>query len=156
MAGDSAEFRHMKVPELKCFLSDRGIKTSGKRKDELIELSLKARDTYEVLEASDHDKSVYNRRRILKNDVTIINVNGCHVNWSSNLQNMPTKGLGDVFAYLLTNCQWTPERLRNFRKDDGYLLHKDRHVENVEMGHITGHCDVVYIRGNIKPEQRDS
>ena len=49
-----SEFRGMRVDQLKKYLTDRGIPSTGKKKDELVELAMRAQRKYEVLEVCDH------------------------------------------------------------------------------------------------------
>ena len=54
---DHGRFRPMHVDELKNFFTQQGISCSGKKKDELVDLAVRAEGKYEPLEACDHEKS---------------------------------------------------------------------------------------------------
>lgn len=154
MAERADDIQRMKVEELKRFLTDRGIPSGGKRKQELIELVLKARDKYNVIEPCDHDESERNRRRVVKDDGSLIDLNGKQVLWTSNLRTLPKLVLRDVFVYLVNSCNWTAERLSQYASDDGYLMFKDNHIENLQVGKIENHNEYVYVKASVKPEQR--
>ncbi len=48
-----------------------------------------------------------------------------------NLLNITSLQLGDAFAYLTTHCQWTQQRLKHFKGDDGHKMFTDGHVEDL-------------------------
>ncbi|XP_002739421.1 uncharacterized protein LOC100369686, partial [Saccoglossus kowalevskii] len=151
------DFSRLRVPDLKKYLTDRRIPCAGKKKNELVELAQKASGIYDVIEDCDHDESERKRRRVLNDDGTVaVNLNGKQVVWTRTLHCLPKVALGDVFAYLIKNCEWTPERLTKYKHDDGYLMFKDNHVEDVLLGKVSGHIDHVYVKAEVKPEQRQT
>ena len=54
---DRESFGNMTVPQLKKYLSERGVPCSGKRRRELESLAEKAAKVYPVLERCDHEAS---------------------------------------------------------------------------------------------------
>ena len=142
------------VPELKKILSQRGVSTTGKRREELLTLARKAVELYDAREECDHEDSERKRRRVIHDDGTIVDLHGKTVTWTSKLKDLPAITCSDIFAYLLVECKWSSQRLKQHRKDDGYMMYRERHVEDVVMGKILGHSDHMYIRAKVKPEQR--
>ena len=86
----------------------------------------------------------------------IWDLNGRVVTHTNNLSSLPALTLGEVFAYLVVGCQWEPHRLSSYAQDDGYLLFKDNHVEDVSVGRIADHNKHMYVVGQVKPEQRQT
>ncbi|XP_071492191.1 uncharacterized protein [Diadema antillarum] len=144
------------VLELKKILSDRGIPCYGKRREELVTLAEKAIKLYNEIEDRDHKLSERKRRHVAAEDGSVVDLNGKTVQWTSDLKEMPSITLGDVFAYLTVECRWSSQRLKHHKSDDGYHMFVDKHVEMVEVGKIVDITDFVYIRGKVKPEQRHS
>ena len=155
MAGVT-NFASLRVDELKKILSDRGIPCAGKTKEELRGLVEKGWCRYEVKEGCDHEESERKRRRVVGDDGYVIDLNGRSVEWTTSLKDCPSLSLGDVFAYLIKSCQWTPERLTKFKDDDGYLMFVDNHVETVVLGLIDGVNTHVFVKGSVMPEQRQT
>ncbi|XP_070533622.1 uncharacterized protein [Ptychodera flava] len=149
-------FKQMRREQLQKFLRDRGISYCRKKKNESIELAEKAELRYEVLEKCDHEISERSRRLVVDDDGKSVDLNGKAVVWDRDLQNTPALTLGDVFAYIVSHCKWTSERLSNYKCDDGYLMFKDGHVECVSIGIINNNNDYVYLKGAVKPEQRQT
>ena len=58
--------------------------------------------------------------------------------------------------YLTVGCEWTSQRLKHFKSDDGYCMFVDHHVEMVEVGAIHNEAEFLYLRGKVKPEQRQT
>ncbi len=147
------------VGQLRKFLAARGVPCSGKTKHDLLELANKAKDVYEVSEACDHEESERKRRCVTLSDnpmPVVVDLTGAQVMWTDELSQMPLVTLGDVFAYLISHCKWSPERIRSYKSDDGYMMFKDDHIETVTLGVMQEHVSHVYVRGSVKPEQRQS
>ena len=156
MAAETVNFRGMQVGQLKNYLTGRGIPNKGKKKDELVELAVRAQGKYELLEKCDHVESERKRRRVERVDGTVIDLNDRVVTWTKNLSQLPMLTLGEVFAYLLQHCEWTPQRMAKYKQDDGYGMFMDEHIECVEYGEIEGHDQHCYVKSAVRPEQRQS
>ena len=156
MEGPSRNFDRMTVPQLKAFLTERGVPSHGKRKSELLSLAVKAGESYGVLEACDREESGRKRRRVSMADGSTRDLNEKLVTWKADLRSLPPIACADVFVYLTVECRWTPQRLKQYRNDDGYRMFADHHVEMVEVGSIQDEGDFLYIRGKVKPEQRQT
>ncbi len=146
----------MKVPELREVLKQRGVPSSNKLKDELLELSKKAVKVYKPIEPCDHENSEHARRKVITTKGHEVDLYGRKVNWSTNLKNLPDLTLSHVFRYCVGHCGWTTERLCNYTADDGYRMFCSNHVVRVELGVISAHSEHIYIKGSIIPEQRQS
>ena len=123
------DYAALKVCELKDILTRKGITTAGKKKTELLELVRRAQGVYKDLERCDKEESERKRRC-----VDGIDLSGKVVSWSKELNKMPAIKEGNVFAYLLHHCKWSRERLDCFESDDGYKMHSDRHMEDMQIG----------------------
>lgn len=149
-------FERMTVPQLKAFLTKRGIPCNGKRKSELESLAKKSVSMYDVIEPCDREESAKKRRRVTGADGSVRDLNDKFVTWKDDLRGLPTITCADVFVFLTVECEWTSQRLKNYKSDDGFRMFVDHHVEMVEVGSIQGEVDFLYIRGKVKPEQRQS
>lgn len=49
-----------------------------------------------------------------------------------------------MLIYLLRCSAWSDNRLKNYRKDNGYKLYKDGHISNVQMYNIPN-SDYSYV-----------
>ena len=74
--------------------------------------------------------------------------------WQSDLTHMPVISLPDTYAYLLSEGRWTVDRVIRYSEDDGYLMFKTGHTENVVLGIIKDHPQHCYIKSELKPEER--
>ena len=109
---DHESFKNMTVPQLKKFLVERGVPCTGKRRRELENLAEKAAKVYPVLEECDHEASERKRRRVSTADGSVRDLNGKAVAWTRDLKHLPPVHISDVYAYLLTDCGWTYERIK--------------------------------------------
>ena len=150
------EFQGMTVPQLREFLNSRGVPNSGKRRQELETLARKANEAYTAREACDRAESERKRRCVRELDGSVRDLNGRTVAWTKDLKKLPSITCTDVFVYLSVDCAWTPERMKRHKEDDGYRMYIDNHVEEVELGTIQGENKFMYVRGRVRPEQRQT
>ncbi len=148
------DLKRLKVEGLKDVLKQRGVPSSNKLKNELLELAEKAVKVYKPLESCDHIQSERSRRTVTTSDGKEVNLYNKKVKWNTDLKDLPTISLGNTFRYLVTHCEWTSERLCSYTSDDGYRMFLSGHVVKVELGTIIGHMEHLYIRGSVVPEER--
>ncbi len=72
------------------------------------------------------------------------------------LRGLPSLVIGDVFVYLTTNCDWTRERLKKFKQDDGFRMYLDKYVEDMEVAKMNDVLNYMYVMAKVKPEQRQT
>ena len=118
-----------KKDELVKYLKERDVGTSGLNKPKLAELVDKSSVLNLSLLEKDDSAACEVKFRTLPDGQVI----GIGAKFSSNLRHLPSLQLADIFAYLLTGCQWSSERLRAHRDDDGFQLFRSKHIDNVEM-----------------------
>ena len=133
MAGEN--FGKWRKDRLTSFLKERDVKTSLRRKGELVELAQQARELQlQVVEADDnHDLDVKFRTLECGNIVRGVSSQ----RFISDLKSLPPLNLADIFAYVLGKCLWNSSRLRNHRNDDGYQLFRGGHIEGVKMCQVS-------------------
>ena len=85
-----------------------------------MELAVRAQGKYELLEVCHYVESERKRRRVEGVDGTVTDLNDRVVEWINELTKLPMLTLGEVFAYLLQHCQWTPQRMAKYKQDDGF------------------------------------
>ena len=89
--GDSQrDLERMTVPQLRSFLTERGIPCHGKRKHELESLVKKAAGTYRVIEPCDREESGKKCRRVTAVDGSLRDLNDKLVTWKTDLRALPT------------------------------------------------------------------
>lgn len=153
------DFRNMKLPELRNFLKQRGIQHSTQRKENLIRLAEVANDLqFPVQEADDYkDLSVSRRtvtdrktnKTVVLPDITTISVD----KWKTDLKTLPSLEMGDIMVYLLGNCGWLNERLKQYKQDNGYLLYQCNHVSGLMLYEMDSYQ---YVKCFCVPETRQS
>ncbi|XP_063412943.1 uncharacterized protein LOC134695595 [Mytilus trossulus] len=57
--------------------------------------------------------------------------------------------------YLLSTCQWSDDRLRDYKQDNGYKLFMCNHISDVKM-YKTDTLGYMYVHANCIPETRQS
>ncbi|XP_061195896.1 uncharacterized protein LOC133204152 [Saccostrea echinata] len=146
-------FESYKVPELKRFLQNRGVTCHFYRRDHLLRLcKLAAELNLEVLnDESDELQSVVNGNNG-KDFLPIQNV----TKWSTNLATLPSIESCDVMVYLINNCGWEASRLTSYKKDNGYKLHIDNHISDVNIAEVTNCIPYFYVKACCVPETRQT
>ena len=151
------EFEKFTVPQLRTYLQQRLVSSSKYNRRKLVQLAKYAEDlNLEVLDEDDYRDMCESRRKIVTKDgkETIIIDVSLVKQWSEDLKEMPDICTGDIMIYLLNTCQWSEDRLKRYKQDNGYKLYQDNHVSDVQL-HKTKH-DFFYVRGTCVPETRQS
>ncbi len=52
-----------------------------------------------------------------------------------------------MYLYFLLQTDWTRERLKQFKQDDGFRMYLDKHVEDMEVGKMNGVLNYMYGKG---------
>ena len=93
-------------------------------------------------------KSGKNGKEIMVIDVSQVK------DWNEHLKEIPDITMGDVMVYMLSTCQWSEDRLRSFKQDNGYKLFQNNHISDVRLSKTEE--DFFYIRGKCIPETSQS
>ncbi|KAJ8305296.1 hypothetical protein KUTeg_015841, partial [Tegillarca granosa] len=75
--------------------------------------------------------------------------------WTKDLSNLPDVESCDIMLYLLKCCGWSDTKLRRYKSDDGYRLHLENHVDNVEYCSLLD-LSYFYIRSTCIPQTRQN
>ena len=121
------DFFQWQVPDLKEYLLHRGITCHLYKKHELVKLCELAQelDLEKITSTNDYELSQVNRRTITENGITQV---VCEIGqvpiWLSDLKLLPNieQGQCDILIYLLKKCNWNDDRLKLYKKDNGYAL----------------------------------
>ena len=152
MASSSHSLEDKLAPELKLYLSDRGIKTSGYRKAELLSLAKEAKEQRISPKSSD-DYVVSSKRRRTVGDILLPHPSSLSC-WTDDLSKIPVIESFDVQFYLKETCLWTNDRLKSYKNDSSYRLHTNGHIKDVKL--CTPHPTLRYVRAKCIPEERQS
>lgn len=141
------------VPALQKFLQERGIRPGKRKKSELLELATKAiKYDLPTEDKVDNDAELAEIRRQVCGNSTVHPSALPSSDWTSNLRNIPSVTLVHAFSYFKEICQWDSGRLKRYRDDLGWKLHKSGHIQDVNMMKITD--DAVYLRAKCTPTTR--
>ena len=80
-------------------------------------------DDYEVMDTKRRSIQSESGEEVVLDRVTDI------VDWYKNLSTLPNIEHYDVLIYLLHNCKWPEQRLKNFKNDNGYRLFLANHID---------------------------
>ena len=142
-----------KLPEIKRFLSERGVKTTGYRKNELKDIAREViRQKISPKAENDQVKQDLSRRTV--NGVTYPHPFLDTIKWSENLSNLPNVESFDVQHYLKHSCLWTNERLKSYKGDNSYRLHSNGHIKDVQVAGLD--TNYSYVKCLCIPEERQS
>ena len=61
----------------------------------------------------------------------------------------------DIYNCLITFADYDHAGLRDFRKMEGYTMHKDGFVLSIEADNFLGTEDFCFVKANVKPRTRD-
>ena len=150
----ASDINSKSVPELKQFLTDRGIKTTGYKRNELRDLANEALEQSITTKSqlNDDSKVVLERRTV--NGKTFPHPSLSDIKWNDNLYDIPTIESFDVQYYLKMKCGWTNERLKSYKNDHSYRLHTNGHISNVKLTVLDDKYR--YVRAQCTPEERQS
>ncbi|CAG2212997.1 unnamed protein product [Mytilus edulis] len=103
-------FKNYSVQELRSYLQSRLIAATKFNKRKLIELAEYAHDLkLEIIEEDDYT------------DLYVSEVK----DWTVDLRGVPSVETGDIMIYLPSTCQWSDDRLRDYKQDNGYKFQRD-------------------------------
>ena len=132
-------FCSKQVSWLKDFLRLRGIQTSGKRKNDLIDLALKSQEIKVAkvsgLEEPESVASIIKRKLMTKEEGMLTNPLETNHAWTNCFNGIPNFGFPDIYNDLVGECSYSLESLKSYKSLLGYKLHYDGHVENLQL-----HC----------------
>ena len=152
-------FNAWNVPELKRYLSDRGISCSLQRKIDLLRLCELANEIdLEILsQEDDYDVMDRKRRTIVteKRDEVVLEKVTEIQEWNKDLRSLPDIEYCDILIYLLQYCKWPEQRLKNYKNDNGYRLFQANHIDNVTISPLI-RDSYMYVKASCVPETRQS
>ena len=131
------QFDKKNVPWLKEYLTNRGIQVTDqgrtKRKAELVELAVKAREIkLQRIDEDDEDISDVIAGKLRTEKGTIPRLENIQ-NWSYDFSKMPPFTFADLYMYLIGSGEYTAENLKSFKSLLGYKLFSDGHVQDCMM-----------------------
>jgi hypothetical protein len=89
-------------------------------------------DLEKITSTNDYEISQVNRRTITENGVTQVVCEIGQVSiWSSDIKLLPNIEHCDILIYLLKKCDWNDDRLKLYKKYNGYALFCAGHVSDV-------------------------
>ncbi|CAG2220106.1 unnamed protein product [Mytilus edulis] len=151
-------FKNYSVQELRSYLQSRLIAATKFNKRKLIELAEYAHDLkLEIIEEDDYKDLCKERRRISTKEGQshyVIDVSEVK-DWTVDLRGVPSVETGDIMIYLLSTCQWSDDRLRDYKQDNGYKLYMCNHISDVKL-YKTDTLGYMYVHANCLPETRQS
>ena len=126
--------------KLVTYLKERDFGASGINKPQLIALAEKAEElNVPVVEADDSTQCDRSFRTVGDQLIDIPN----STNFSDILTDLPQIELADVFTHLLSACDWSTARLKQRKKDDGYKLFDQRHIDRVKVLKVSATFEVI-------------
>ncbi|CAG2247496.1 unnamed protein product [Mytilus edulis] len=147
-----SDFKNKNVPEIKQFLKNRGVKTTGYKKSKLVELAEEAE--LQKIPAFEPDNYIFaNKIRRTVDGVELPHPKTV-IDWSDDLNTIPIIEAFDVNHYLKNICNWTNERLKGYKNDNSYRLHSNGHIRDVRQSKF--HSDIHYVKAACVPEERQS
>ena len=142
MASSSHSLEDKSVPELKLYLSDRGVKIQGYRKAELLSLAKEAK-AQEISPKSSDDYVVSSKRRRTVGDVWLPHPPSLSC-WTDDLSKIPVIESFDVQFYLKETRLRINDRLKSYKTDSSYRQHTNGHIKDVKL--CTPHPTLRYVR----------
>ncbi|XP_071142126.1 uncharacterized protein [Mytilus edulis] len=158
MDNNVSQFKRMHIPDLKTFLTKRGITCSLYRKQQLVrlyeiavELQLEVTQTqndYKDMDSFRRTVEVNGAKYVLPEITTVLN-------WKSDLRDLPLIESYDILIYLMKVGQWNESRLSNYRRDNGFNLYTSNHIDDVKL-HRLINTEYFYVRAACVPETGQS
>ncbi|CAG2254832.1 unnamed protein product [Mytilus edulis] len=146
------------VQELRSYLLSRLIAATKFNKRKLIELAEYAHDLkLEIIEEDDYKDLCKERRRISTKEGQshyVIDVSEV-TDWTVDLRRVPSVETGDIIIYLFSTCQWSDDRLRDYKQHNGYKLYMCKHISDMKL-YKTDTLGYMYVHANCVPETRQS
>ena len=138
-------------PFLKRFLQQCGITIGDKGKDELLDLCIRAHTFGLPQERVEEDENKQAEWARTVHGQTLPHPSSLQSPWQTDLRSLALTFLVDIITYLRTKCGWTDGRLKRYKDDRGYLLHRSGHVTGVKLN---THDGCTYVRGQCTPQTR--
>jgi hypothetical protein len=76
--------------------------------------------------------------------------------WSPDIKLLPNIEQCDILIYLFKKCDWNDDRLKLYKKDNGYAFFCAGHVSDVKLSLVPGTQSFYYILATCVPETRQS
>jgi hypothetical protein len=153
------DFKIWTVDMIKKYLLDKGVTTTGYKKELLIIL---AQCVEGCRLPSDPDHARIDTKAILNKKLVELS---CDCGnpfsledslFSTDLSESPDFGLYDIFNYLLySRTDYDRKKLKAYKSFEDYRLFYDGNVENLEFCKSIANSDMCLFRAAVKPTQRD-
>ena len=146
-------FVRMKAPELKKYLQVRGISVANKRREELLDLSVKAHEL--AIETIDEQgDQIGISAKLVTDDGTVPDPYSLKSDWTTDFSSFPNYTWGDMYAYLIVKEGYDHESLKAYKSLEGFRLHWDGHVQSLQTNKsIFYGCNL--IKFSAKPTERE-
>ena len=151
--GGEAFWQKQTVPAIKKYLKEHGATAVKRKKAELIGLAVKARKLNLEPVGNGSESALYESRRAINGDIQSHPCTIPESAWSKNLRKIPSVTLACAFTYCSDTCGWDSGRVKRYRDDLGWQLHKAGHVHDVMM-HGDMNAGFVYVKGKCTPTTR--
>ena len=146
-------FVRMKVPELKKYLQVRGIRVANKRREELLDLCIKAHElAIEIIDEPGDQIGV--SAKLETDDGTVPDPYSLKSDWTTDLSSFPNYTWGDMYAYLIVKEGYDHESLKAFKSLEGFRLHWDGQVQSLQANKSI-FCGCHLIKFSVKPTERE-
>ena len=156
--GETSEkfFTKQTVKWLKGYLKDRNVQADDRRKADLVKLAWKASQIgVEKTPKDDNTEQDGVHRRTI-NKIILPDPSTLHC-WNEDLSNISGMNINDVFIYGADTCGWGNGRLKRYKEDNSWQLHKSRHVHSVSTSSVERDgCQYHYVKGKCLPETKQS
>lgn len=124
------------------------------KKEELVELKEKVHElSLELTDDSESVSDVVNAKLVTK-DGTIPNPFNLHSDWSTDFSDALNFAWGDLYCYLINKKGYGQESLKAYKSLEGYRLHWDGHVYNLERNKNI-YFEHHIIKFPVKPTERE-
>ena len=84
------------------------------------------------MEEDDHIQAQHSKTLVGDGEFSVPTVDQID-EWAINLIKMPKLHWGCIFSYLISNCGWGNQRVKDFDEDDGYKLCEAKHIYGTVM-----------------------
>lgn len=158
---NAIDFYSYRLPELREFLQERGVKCSLSKKIELVRLcELAVELNLEIIiaknDVDDYKVMDLKRRTVEVNGVNAVISSPTEVKtWHKHLGNLPDIQTYDILIFLMTYCKWDNQRLQTYKNDNGFRLFSANHIDHVQISEVLEH-DYFYIKASCVPETRQT
>ncbi|VDI69382.1 Hypothetical predicted protein [Mytilus galloprovincialis] len=100
---------------------------------------------------------ILNEENDVEPDITISNLTRrtlvSSIVWSADLRFIPNIEIGDILGYMLYYCGWSSDKLKSYKRDNGYQLFQANRIDSVKISpQFDGNC--YYVGGTCIPETR--